>query len=91
MHRPMTNQRTKSRSQGPRGPMLRLHLSKMQRSALASGNALLLGAVEMHAGCTTHHRLSLVVEEPWQRAEREHESFYASTHVPSASAHPVEE
>ncbi len=85
---------------------------KMQGSA-GSADALLLSAVKMNAGCTTHGRLSRAIEsdphgasavgtlafadregpsvEPWQRAEREHESVYTSTHVASASAHPVEE
>lgn len=68
-----------------------LHVSfKMQGSALGSADALLCAA-KMNSGCTTHGRLSLVIEEPWHRAEREHESFYTSKQVASASAHPVEE
>ncbi len=68
------------------------HLSlKTQRSALGSTDALVACAVERKAGCTTHGRFRLVIEEPWQRAEREHESVYTNTHVPSASAHPIEE
>lgn len=64
---------------------------KAQRSALGSTDALVACVVERNAGCTTHGRLRLVIEEPWQRAEREHESVYTSTYVPSASAHPLEE
>ena len=68
-----------------------LHVSlNAQRSALASADALRTCA-ETNAGCTTCGRSSLVIEEAWQRAEREHESAYTSTHVASASAHPVEE
>ncbi|MDP8972847.1 MAG: hypothetical protein M3N45_06630 [Actinomycetota bacterium] len=64
---------------------------KRQRSALGSTDALVACAVEKNTGCTTHGGLSPVIEEAWQRAEREHESVYTSTYVASASAHPVEE